>query len=199
MLRSSVVPRMNVPNGIRRWQKGDYGDLTKFLAFHKMDNKLTNARNKDKNFIDWTVALDSIMRPATRSRTVYRGMKYTFVRGQKVVNFHFVASSTNMVKASEFGDIVLKFDIPKSVKSYTLVNDGEGEILIERNTMFVDITPTGKVINGKPVMEAKLVKMVERSDSERSDRSERSKRSVEKQLSRILSSLGSDDEDSDFD
>ena len=160
---------MNCRKAINRWQKKNYSSLTQFLCAHKMNDKLSKSENKNKEYMQWTSAMNSLMKERNHTNYVYRGMNSKFINSSmEIKNFGFLATSSSISEAAKFGDIILKFKIPPDIKSYTFENKGEQEVLIQRNTKLVKIKPLNPpptlkikmMINHKFVFSAELVKLV---------------------------------------
>jgi hypothetical protein len=152
---------MKINNAINRWQKKDYATLTQFLSHHKLTNNMNDTNNLDKNYIEWTKTLNMLMKKEYVKQYVYRGLKMKRVINNEITNYSFIAVSKSLDKASEFGDIIVKFHIPSHIKSYTFENDKEQEILVQRNTKLI-LDGVESVYKNKPVFTAKLIKYYEK-------------------------------------
>ena len=186
---------MDTKRAINRWQKENYHTLTQFLRAHKMKN---NLRNYDLNeeYIDWTKALNSVMKYENIKRNVYRGLKSRYIINDELISYSFTAASKSRQKASEFGNIVVMFQIPEHIKSHTFVNEGEQEVLIERNTKLKNFVFTGDYINNKKVYVATLVKY--RNHSNAQPNTERNELNLSAQLSKLKKLYNSNNENSNF-
>lgn len=186
---------MNSKRAINRWQKENYHTLTQFLLAHKMKNIL---RNYDLNeeYMDWTKALNSVMKYEHIKRNVYRGLKSKYIINDELISYAFTAASKSIEKASEFGDIVVMFQIPEHIKSHTFENEGEKEVLIERNTKLKNFVFTGDYINNKKVYVATLVKY--RNHSNAQPNTERNTRNLSTKLNNLKKLYNSSNENSNF-
>ena len=154
---------MNRQRAITRWQKENYSSLTQFLSAHKMNDELSKSENKNKEFIQWTSVMNSLMSKENHTKYVYRGINSKFINSSnEIENFGFLATSSSITEASKFGDIILQFKIPSHIKSYTFENQREREVLIQRNTKLRKIQPLYplKRIKNKMVFSAELVKLI---------------------------------------
>lgn len=130
----------------------NYDIINKWLRsndFHDTDTRL-DILEKDKDpvirrIVSVVKNLDyytqSNRNKKSRSMFVYRGIspkRYEFAKDTgALVNLSFMSTSRSEIIAREFGPVILKINVPPHIGVYSLANQGEQEMLIERNTQCV--------------------------------------------------------------
>ena len=140
-----------------RWKKQNYGSLSNFLNYHKPYNINNIVDLSSQEYKDWILNLDKIMSYENIDGFVYRGVSFDF--SKELINYRYVACSKDINIAKLYGDFIIRFIIPKNIKSYTFRNDKEKEILIERNTKFVFKGFVKTLNHGKIVIDADIKKI----------------------------------------
>lgn len=139
---------MSTP-ALLRWQQKNYETLSQFLYAHNIpDNtsKVNNINKLNKNMFQWTKDLNAVLMKRSKPITLYRGIRSDRrIKNGELVNKAFIGTSKSIQKAAMYGDIIIKFTLPKHIKSYEFPERignnklNEEEILIERNTKFFNI------------------------------------------------------------
>lgn len=110
--------------------------------------------------------IDSKLVPSPKQRKVYRGITgdfYNLYRSQGIiVNKGYTSSTTDIDTAIAFSQgkirgVVLEFTIPVGMKIHPYTGRGEHEILIERNTQFINFVEK-KIIDNTLFVETALLK-----------------------------------------
>jgi hypothetical protein len=86
--------------------------------------------------------IDRQLHPNTYTKTVFRGIPlemFTTMKQQGfIVNKAYTSCAWNIEVAKDYGPIILCFQIPSTLNTYSFAKDDyEKEIIIERNTMFM--------------------------------------------------------------
>ena len=134
-------------NDLKRYQQTtDYGKLGEFLYHHNLPNKINKNIKLNKNMINWTLSLNSVLKSGREMR-LYRGVRFEFNKNNEMINKGFISSTKDIQKAKMFSNgKVIEFKLPKHIKSFSFKYKStspnalnEEETLIERNTKFTNI------------------------------------------------------------
>ena len=134
-------------------QSSNYGIIGNYLrsgGFQQgRNNKYSNLVRKINSVINNSPR-------GTKNITVYRGFPSRFIEpGRDLINRSYLSTSTNKRKAKEFGNVVVKINVPRTLKRHIMNDAREGEILIERGTRLTNIkmigpnSYTAKLMNNK--------------------------------------------------
>ena len=162
-------------SAIKRYQQTEnYGTLGNFLRSHNIPNKFNIEKliNLNNNYTSWTKELNSILSSQTKPIKVYRGIQTNFQN--ELVNKSFTSSSTTIDAAARFTEnAIFEFYIPMHIKTYIFKYKKnransliEKEILIERNTKFINITNTFRTYKSIPIYSAELIKYYKPKEKE---------------------------------
>lgn len=103
----------------------------------------------------------------SRTMVLYRGIshrRYNYILDTGVlVNKAFLSTSRNKLVARQFGPVMLEIRVPVDIGAYKFINQGEEEMLIERNTQCVNFKELGENVilgekNGHAVKCDRLVR-----------------------------------------
>jgi hypothetical protein len=161
---------MKIDNSIKRYQNNNYTTLTNFLRAHNFNNSknaYNNVRLSNKNIVNWSKALNSIMHQTNYSIQLYRGLDIDLSNKTELINKSFTSCTKdiriakNYVKHANNNDrTIIEFNLPPHIKRYNLKprnNDDEQEVLIQRNTKFINIK-FKKMYNNHNVYTADIIR-----------------------------------------
>lgn len=147
-------------------------------------------------------SIDAKLMPSPRNRSVYRGISADFYGALKatgvIVNKGYTSSTTDRRTAEAFaqdynGGVVLVFMIPAGMRIHEYASKDEHEILIERNTQFINFQPE-KRTGGLQFVKTSLVKYVTPNNADLPAQARKESVQMVKPYLSLLEELDKDDD-----
>ena len=132
----------------------------------KLCRKITAVEVNEPDVRNIVQGMDDALDANERVQLAYRGIplalyEHTLHKHIPLVNYAYTSCTYHLDNAKDFGKIILRFCIPYGMRLHRYTDDDEEkEIVLERNTIFVETGDKKQLADGTYVIDVSICKLV---------------------------------------